>query len=77
MNAFLLVALFTLQPADAVAAAPLETLFRDQRASVIQDIRVGIQADLEQRGAKFFTANGGLRRQLDAAIVVERGLAVR
>jgi len=76
MNAFLLVTLLALQP-EPLSTVPLDTLFRHQHTSAIHDIRIDIQADLEHRGARFFTMNGGLRQQLEAVIVVKDGLAAR
>lgn len=72
MNTILLAALLVLPPAD-----PLEIEFRRQQANAIRDIRVDILADLEHKGAEYFAAEGGLRRQLEGSIVVERELAAR
>lgn len=75
MFALLLAA--SLGTASPQPVVELETLIRHQRAAVLRDIRIDIQADLEHRGARFFAAQGELRELLDGAVVVEAELAAR
>lgn len=77
MNTLLLAALLNVQPLPFIPPQTLEALFRVQQDAVVQDIRIGIQADLEQRAARFFTADGALQQQLQSIPVVETGFAGR
>lgn len=77
MNVLLLASLMNFQPLPVIPPQTLESLFRTQQVAVMQDIRIDIQADLEQRAARFFTAEGGLQQQLRAISVMETGFAAR
>lgn len=77
MNTLLLAAFIHVQPLPDLPPQNLEALFRSQQAVVLQDIRIDIQANLEQRAARFFTAEGGLQQQLQATPVSEIGFAAR
>lgn len=77
MNTLLLATLINIQPLPSIATQRLEDLFQVQQDAVLQDIRIGIQADLERKAARFFSAEGAWQQQLQEEPLAEKGFAAR
>lgn len=74
MKTCLLIAALLANPSPVT---DLDILIRAQQAATIHDIRIEIQADLEQRGADFLAADGELQRLLDRVVIIDKRLAAR
>ena len=72
------VALFSLVSADTPESpTAMAAIVQRQQAEARRDIRIDIQADLERRGALFFSENGELHQLLGEVQRPEGALAAR